>query len=194
MIIPSPHTGIKPKIGPNVFVAPTATIIGDVEIGEGSNIWFGAVIRGDVCTIKIGKNVSIQDNCVIHSEAGTTCIIGDNIIMGHKAIVHGPCTVANNVMIGLGSTVLAGTKIGEGAMIAAGAVARKEVRAKTLVMGIPAIEKKELNAEEVEGTIQNSKFYMNNGQKFIEKGYNHPGIEEFQESEEEYVLGNTSLQ
>jgi carbonic anhydrase/acetyltransferase-like protein (isoleucine patch superfamily) len=180
MIIPSPHTGIKPKIGNNVFIAPTATIIGDVTINDGSNIWYGAVIRGDVCTIKIGKNVSVQDNCVIHSEAGTTCTIGDNIIMGHKAIVHGPCTIGNNVMVGLGSTVLAGSQVGDGAMIAAGAVARKEVRAKTLVMGIPAVEKKTLTDEEVEGTIQNSEFYMKNGKKFIEQGYNHPGIEEFQ--------------
>ena len=180
MIIPSPHTGIKPRIGLNVFIAPTATIIGDVTIGEGSNIWFGAVIRGDVCSIKIGKNVSVQDNCVIHSETGSTCTIGDNIIMGHKAIVHGPCIVGNNIMIGLGSIVLQGSQIGDGAMIAAGAVARKEVKSRALMMGIPAIEKKEVTEEEVEGTILNAKFYANNGKKFIEAGHNHPGIEEFQ--------------
>jgi carbonic anhydrase/acetyltransferase-like protein (isoleucine patch superfamily) len=183
MIIPSPHTGKRPRISPLAFIAPTATIIGDVTIEEGVNIWYGAVIRGDVCTIKIGKNTSIQDNCVVHSEEGTTCTIGDHIIIGHKALVHGECSVGRGTMVGMASVIMQNTIVGEEVIIAAGALARKEVPARTLIAGIPAVVKKELNKEEIEKTYQNARFYANNGKKYREAGYNHPGIDEF------YVIG-----
>jgi len=100
MIIPSPVNGIKPKISPKAFIAPNATIIGDVTIEAGANIWYGAVLRGDTCSIKIGKNTSIQDNCVLHSQAGTECVIEDHVIVGHSAMIHGPCVVERCSLIG----------------------------------------------------------------------------------------------
>jgi carbonic anhydrase/acetyltransferase-like protein (isoleucine patch superfamily) len=179
MIIPSPHTGIKPRISPKAFVAPTATIIGDVVIEEGANIWFGAVLRGDVCAIRVGKNTSVQDNCILHSEIGTTCMVKDHIIMGHSSIVHGPCTIGSKAMIGIASTVLQRSTVGTGTMIGAGAVAKGEISEKSLMLGIPAILKRPVSDEEIEGTYNNALFYANNGQKFREAGHNHPSIEAF---------------
>ena len=91
--MPSPRTGKKPNIHESAFIAPTATIIGDVTIGEGTNVWFGAIIRGDWGTIKIGKNTSIQENVTIHIKMGTTAIIGNDCIIGHHAMIHGPAEI-----------------------------------------------------------------------------------------------------
>ncbi len=179
MIISSPHTGKKPRISPDAFVAPNATIIGDVTIEAGANIWYGAVLRGDVCEIRVGKNTSIQDNCVLHSEVGTKCIVGDNCIVGHMAMIHGPCEIGDFTMIGLKSTVLQNTTVGRGALLAGGAVARKVVKDNCLYVGIPASFKKELGDKHIDHVKSNALFYADNGKKFREAGFNHPNIEEF---------------
>lgn len=181
-IFASPHTGKKPRISPNAFVAETATIIGDVIIESGANIWYGALIRGDYCTIKIGKNTSIQDNCVVHSEAGTTCIIKDNIVVGHCAIVHGPCTVEDNCLIGINSVVLQNTTVGMGCVIAAGAIARKQIAPMSMMVGTPAVLKKTLTKDDMSEAEMAAKAYAQNGKKFREAGRNHPGIEEFMDA------------
>ncbi len=179
MIIPSPVTGVKPKISPKAFIAPTATIIGDVNIEAGANIWYGAVLRGDNCSIKIGKNTSIQDNCVLHSQAGTECIVKDHVIMGHSAMIHGPCVVECCSLIGISSTILQGTTVGTGAIVAGGATARNEIPPLTLVVGTPAKPKKNLPESIIAKNEQAAIDYVNNAKKFIEGGQNHPGLEPY---------------
>ena len=134
--MPSPRTGKKPQIHESVFIAPTAVIIGDVSLDQGTNIWFGAVLRGDWGTIKIGKNTSIQENVTIHNEIGSTVEIGDDCIIGHHAMIHGPCTIENGCVIGIGSNVLHRSIVREGAQIGAGAVlVNKEIPQRTLAVG-----------------------------------------------------------
>ncbi len=114
-----PFNGIHPKIGKNVFLAENAVIIGDVEIGDNSNIWYGVVIRGDVNYIRVGKNTNIQDGTVVHvgRDDGPT-IIGDNITIGHLCLIHA-CTIKNNAFIGMHSTILDYANIGEYSFIGA---------------------------------------------------------------------------
>ncbi len=130
---------IIPKIHPKAFIAPTAVIIGDVEIAEGVSIWDGAVIRGDVSYIKIGKNSNIQDNAVIHVSHDIPTIIGENVTVGHLAMVHA-ATIENNVIIGINAVVLDNAVIGEGSIVGAGAVVtpNTKIPPKSLVLGIPA--------------------------------------------------------
>ena len=135
--------GKTPKIGKNVFVAWNATIIGDVEIGDNSSIWFGAVIRGDMAPIRIGCNTSIQDNCTVHTDMGITCSIGDNVTVGHNAVVHS-CTVEEKSLVGLGANILNRAVIKTGSIVAAGSVVREGqvVGPFELVTGVPAVVKK----------------------------------------------------
>ena len=178
-IFPSPVNGKVPRISPSAFIAETAVIIGNVTIGAGSNIWYRAVLRGDYCSLIIGKNTSIQDNVTIHSEKDTTLEIKDNVIIGNNAMVHGPGVVESNVMIAIHSTVLANTIVGEGAIIAAGATARKEVPARTMVVGTPATVKKELSDDDVQNTITDAEIYVANAESFLDAGKNHPDLEQY---------------
>ncbi len=143
--------GKTPKIGKNVFIAPTATIIGDVEIQDNSSIWYGAVLRGDTEAIKVGRNTNIQDNCTVHADPGWPAIIGDRVTVGHNAVVHG-CTVEDDSLIGINAVVLNGVRIGSGAIIGAGAVVkeRQVIGPYQLAMGVPAAVKKDLGADIVE--------------------------------------------
>ncbi|MFW9938862.1 MAG: gamma carbonic anhydrase family protein [Candidatus Thorarchaeota archaeon] len=169
IIIPSPRTGKEPNIHESVYIAPTAVIIGDVSIGEGSNIWFGAILRGDWGTIIIGKNTSIQENVTIHNEVGSTVTIGDDCIVGHHSMIHGPCTIENGCVIGIGSNVLHRSKVGEGSQIGAGAVlVNKEIPPRCLALGIPANVKKELPSSGKLIGAKTSKLYVKNGAAFKE--------------------------
>ena len=127
-----------PTLHDSVFVAPGATVLGDVSIGEDSGVWFGAVIRGDTERITIGKRTNVQDLCVIHADPGLPCTIGDGVTLGHGAIVHG-AVVHDNVMIGIRATVLNGATIGAGSIIAAGSLVTEgtEIPPDSLVMGVP---------------------------------------------------------
>lgn len=169
IIIPSPRNGKVPEIHENAFIAPTATIIGDVIIKEGANIWFGAVLRGDWGAIRIGKNTSVQENVTIHNAVGSSAIIGDNCIIGHHAMIHGPTEIGNGCLIGIGANVLQNTKLGEGVLIGAGAVAvNMEIPERTLVVGVPAKIKKQLPSK---GTLIGARTtgeYAENGRKFKE--------------------------
>ncbi len=114
-----------PMIHPSVFVAPTAVIIGDVEIAEGASVWFGAVLRGDMAHIRIGAGTSIQDNCTLHTDIDTPVSIGTGVTVGHNAVVHG-CTIEANCLVGMGALVLNRARILSGSIIAAGSVVRQE--------------------------------------------------------------------
>jgi carbonic anhydrase/acetyltransferase-like protein (isoleucine patch superfamily) len=145
-----PYAEKKPLIHPSAFIAPTAVIIGDVEIGEGASVWFGAVIRADLAPIRIGVRTNIQDNCIIHVDMDTPTHIGDGVTIGHNAVVHG-CTIEDNCLIGMGALVLNRARIESDTIVAAGAVVTEESRIGpgVLVAGTPATVKKSLGASGV---------------------------------------------
>ncbi len=140
MAIVKKLNGISPKIDKNVFLAENCVIIGDVEIGKNSNIWYNAVLRGDVNYIRVGKNVNIQDNVVVHcTYQKYPTIIKDNVSIGHSAVIHA-CTIENNVLIGMGAIVMDNAVIGENSLIAAGSVVVPNtiVEPNSVYAGIPA--------------------------------------------------------
>ncbi len=136
----------KPVIGQNVFIAPTATIIGDVEIKDGASIWYGVVIRGDADKIRIGRNTNIQDNCTIHTDEGLPAIIGNRVSVGHNAVIHG-CSIEDECLIGIHAVVLNGAKVMSGSVVAAGSVVTEgqHVGPLHLVAGMPAKLKRVLS-------------------------------------------------
>lgn len=179
IIMPSPR-GEKPQIHETAYIAPTAVIIGDVTIGEWSNVWFGAVLRGDQGPIKIGKNTSIQENVTIHIETGTSVIIGSKCIIGHHAMIHGPVEIGDGCLIGIGSNVLHNTKMYEGSMIAAGAViTNKEIPARQLWAGVPAKFLKKLPEEEEFIGEKTAGDYVNYGKDFKEFFEKNPEFTKF---------------
>lgn len=145
-----PFDGISPTIHPEAFVAPNATIIGQVTLGKGSSLWFGVVARGDINTITIGTDSNIQDGTVIHvGRLRHPTVIGDRVTVGHNCIIHG-CTLEDDAFVGMGATVLDGAVVESGGMVAAGALVtpNKRVRAGELWMGNPARMMRELTDAE----------------------------------------------
>ncbi len=167
MIIP--YKGTSPKIEKGVFIASSADIIGNVEIGEDSSIWFGAVIRGDVNSIHIGKNTSIQDLSMVHvthytkedKSDGYATYIGDNVTVGHKVMLHG-CVIGNACLIGMSATILDGAIIGQESLVGAGSLVtqNKIFPPRSLIMGSPAKVVRELSDEEVESLYLSAKNYV----------------------------------
>lgn len=142
--------GKTPRVGKNCFLAETAVLIGDVEIGDDCSIWYGAVLRGDVNPIRIGNGVNIQDNAVLHTLYEKSVVeLGDDVSVGHNATVHG-AKVGCGSLVGMGSVLLDYVEVGEGALVAAGAVVspRTIVPARTLWAGVPARQVKELTEEQ----------------------------------------------
>lgn len=140
-----------PKISEKAFVAPNATVIGDVVIEEGASIWFGAVLRGDIDKIRIGKNTSIQDNTVIHVTGGKyPTIVGENVIVGHGCILHG-CTIKEGALIGMGAVVMDDVEIGKNSIVAAGAVVvpHTKIPDNSVVAGVPAKIIREVGEEDL---------------------------------------------
>jgi carbonic anhydrase/acetyltransferase-like protein (isoleucine patch superfamily) len=155
------YNGMKPKIGKNVFIAPTAVIIGNVHIMDNVNIWYGTVVRGDRDTITIGSNTNIQDNCTVHIDPGYPVVIGGDVTVAHRAVVHG-CTIEDFSLIGIGAIVLNGAVIKQGSVVGSGAVVREEqvVGPYHLVAGVPASIKKELDETIIEKNLRSSRNYM----------------------------------
>ncbi len=143
------YKNVTPKLPKSVFIAPNAAVIGDVEIGEDSSVWFNSVIRGDVHRIRVGERTNIQDGSVLHVTYQRWALeIGDNVTVGHGAILHG-CTISSNCLIGMGARVLDGARVGEFSLVAAGSLVLQggKVPSNTLVAGVPAIVKRDLTAE-----------------------------------------------
>ncbi len=157
-----PVKDINPQFGKNCFLAPNATICGDVIMGDDCSVWFNAVVRGDVNSIRIGNKVNIQDGAVIHctyqnlpaGQAGTKVNLGNNVSVGHNAIVHG-CTVHDNVLIGMGAIVMDNVEIGSNTIIAAGAVVTEgtKVPSGCIFAGVPAKKVKDISEELISGEI-----------------------------------------
>jgi len=144
------HHGIAPQIDPSVFLAPSACVIGDVQIGEKSSLWFNVLVRGDVNYIRIGKRTNIQDGTVIHVTHKThPTVIGDDVSVGHSVTLHG-CNVQNGCLIGIGAILLDGVDVGESSMVAAGSLLTPgtKIPPRSLVMGRPAKVKKVLTEAE----------------------------------------------
>jgi gamma-carbonic anhydrase len=164
------YNGIRPRIGENVFLAPGVVVLGDVEIGDGSNLWFYTVARGDVQGIKIGRKTNIQDHCMLHVTGGRFPLnIGDGVIVGHRAVLHG-CTVHDNALIGIGALVLDGSVVEEGAIVAAGAVVTPGsiIPSNRVAVGIPARATREPTADERASHQQNLSRYHEYGRLFHE--------------------------
>lgn len=150
-----PVNGVSPQMGQDCYVAPNATIVGDVQMGDQCSIWFNAVVRGDVNSIRIGNKVNVQDGAVIHCTfERTQAIIGNNVSIGHNAIVHG-CVIDNNVLIGMGAIVMDNARIGSNSIIAAGAVVLENtvVEPGSIYAGVPAKKVKDVSQELIHGEI-----------------------------------------
>ena len=158
--------GIMPEIDESVFVAESADIIGDVKIGKNSSVWYNTVLRGDEHAIRIGKNTNIQDGTVVHVGLDVDTVIGDNVTVGHNALVHG-CKIGNNSLVGMGAIVLNGAEIGEFCMIGAGALVtqNKKFPDGMLIIGSPAKAVRELTEEEKQSLIKSADDYCANAQK-----------------------------
>lgn len=144
------HKGVKPRLGKDVFLAPGVILVGDVEIGDRSNLWFYTVARGDVFPVRIGRDTNIQDQCMLHVSGGKFALnIGDRVIVGHRVVLHG-CAIHNDVLVGIGALVLDGAVVEQGAIVAAGAVVAPGtvIPANTVAVGIPAQPKREVTDQE----------------------------------------------
>ena len=158
---------IKPKIHENTFIANSADIIGNVEIFENVSIWFGAVLRGDVEKIVVGKNSNIQDNSTVHTDFGIPCIIGENVTVGHNVVLHS-CNISDNVIIGMGSTILNGAKIAKNCLVGANSLVthKLEYEEGVLILGNPAKIVRMLTDEEIEHIIKNANHYVENAKRY----------------------------
>jgi carbonic anhydrase/acetyltransferase-like protein (isoleucine patch superfamily) len=164
-----PYDGKSPRLGARVFVAENATLIGDVDLGDDASIWYGAVLRGDVHSIRIGARTNIQDNCVLHVTNGTHPIdIAEEVTIGHGVIAHG-CKIDRGALIGMGSRVLDGAHVGELALIGAGALVGEgmEIPPRTLAVGVPAKVKRDLTIDEVVRLEQSWRHYIEYKEKYL---------------------------
>ena len=153
-----------PTIHPSAFVAPQATVLGDITIGAHSSVFFGAVARAEYAPITIGANTNIQDNCVLHTDPAFPLTVGDGVTVGHSAILHG-CTVEENALIGMGAIVLNGAVIGKNSIIAAGALIPQNsvIPENSLVIGTPGKVRRAVTAEEIEANRHSAEEYIEVG-------------------------------
>ena len=153
--------GKSPVTHEKCFIAEGCRIIGDVTIDEDSSVWFNSIVRGDVCSIRIGKKTNIQDSSVLHGDTGTGLTIGDGVTVGHRAILHG-CIIGNDTLIGMGAIILDGSVIGSNCIIGAGALITSNtvIPDGSLVLGMPGSIKRQLNESEIESVRQNAQRYV----------------------------------
>ncbi|MFM7230225.1 MAG: gamma carbonic anhydrase family protein [Cyanobacteriota bacterium] len=148
----------KPRLDEAAWVAPSAVVMGDVAVEAGVSIWPTAVLRGDLCPIRVGRDSNVQDGAVLHGDPGEPVQIGCEVTIGHRAVVHG-ATIGDGALIGIGAVVLNGVTVGEGALVAAGSVVMKDVPAGVLVAGVPAVIKRELTGETIEAQRVHARRY-----------------------------------
>jgi len=177
------YRGKVPKIHHSAFVAPTAVLIGDIEIGEESSIWFGVVLRGDNGPIRIGARTSVQDNSVIHVSEGNQTIIGDGCTIGHCVTME-DCTIGNGALVGSNAVVLNEAVVGEQALIAAGAVvgAKANIPPRVVAAGQPAVVKKELIGDALHWVERGSHEYVELSRSYLHHGIGDPEMHELAET------------
>ncbi|MDQ7037644.1 MAG: gamma carbonic anhydrase family protein [Aquificota bacterium] len=162
MALIKPWRGTYPRIHPTVYLSENVCVIGDVEIGEDSSVWFGTVIRGDVNYIRIGKRTNIQDNSVVHVTHETApTIIGDNVTVGHRVVLHG-CVLGNNILVGMGAVIMDGVEIEDYVLVGAGALVtpKKRIPSGVLVAGVPARIVRDLKDEEIKLIEESAENYV----------------------------------
>jgi len=163
-----PYRGVMPTIHEDAFVAPNASVIGDVRVGADASLWFGAVLRGDVMPIHIGARTSIQDNSVVHATGGwSDTVVGEDCVVGHGVILHG-CTVGNRVLVGMGAIVLDFAEIGDDVVLGAGAVVtpRTKIPSGVLALGQPAKPVRDLRDEDRMGILAGVQIYVDKAREY----------------------------
>ncbi len=150
-----------PKVSESAYIAPSADIIGEVTLGDNTSIWPHATLRGDMASITIGDDSNIQDNSVVHVNTGLPTVVGNNVTVGHSAVLHG-CTVGDNCLIGMGAILLDGSVIGENSIVGAGALVtpNKVFPPRSMIIGSPAKAIRELTDEEIERVRDNGERYV----------------------------------
>ena len=160
--------GVSPTLGKDAWVADSAQVIGNVEMAEGANVWFGTVIRGDgEDAVRIGRGSNVQDGCVLHSDPGKPLVLGEKVSVGHMVMLHG-CTIGDGTLIAIGAVVLNGAKIGKNSIVGAGALVTegKEFPDGSMIMGSPAKLMRELGPEQIAGLPRIADHYMANAKRF----------------------------
>ena len=154
-------------VGSGHFIAPNAAVIGKVTMHENSSVWFSCVLRGDADSIEIGAGSNIQDGTVIHADPGFPTVVGENVTVGHNAMLHG-CTIGDGSLVGINAVVLNGAKVGKGCLIGANALVTEgmEIPDGSLVLGSPAKIRSQLNAEQQLGLMHNADHYIGNAARF----------------------------
>lgn len=159
--------GVAPRLADSAWVADSAQVIGNVVLGEGSSVWFGAVLRGDTETITLGAGSNIQDGSVLHADLGFPMTVGANVTVGHQVMLHG-CTIGDESLIGIGATVLNGAKIGKNCLVGAGSLVTegKEFPDGSMIIGSPARVVKSLTSEQIEGLRLSAHHYIVNAERY----------------------------
>jgi len=159
--------GMAPQISDTAWVADSAQVMGDVVLAEDASVWFGAVIRGDMDHIRIGKRTNIQDLSVLHADVGMPLTLGDDVTVGHQVMLHG-CTIGDGSLIGIGAIVLNGAKIGKGCLVGAGSLVTegKEFPDGSMIIGSPAKAVRQLTPEQLEGLLHSAEHYVGNARRY----------------------------
>ena len=159
--------GVAPVVPASAWVADSAEVLGQVEIGEDASIWFGAVVRGDTDRISIGTGTNIQDTSVLHADRGVPLTIGNHVTVGHQVMLHG-CTIGDESLIGIGAVVLNGAKIGKNCLVGAGSLVTegKEFPDGSMILGSPAKVVRQLTPEQIEGLRRSARHYVENARRF----------------------------
>ncbi len=154
----SPTYWPAPDLCAAAFIAPNATAVGQISMGEGSSLWYGAILRGDIAQIQVGAHTNIQDGAILHGDPGQPTILEDYVTVGHRAVIHS-AYIERGSLIGIGAVILNGVRIGAGSIIGAGAVVSKSVPPHTLWVGVPAKQMREVLSEEAATLIEHAQRY-----------------------------------
>lgn len=159
--------GRRPDIADSAWVADSAQVIGDVTLGEGASVWFGAIARGDSDRIVVGAGSNIQDGCVLHADDGLPLVVGERVTVGHQVMLHG-CTIGDESLIGIGATVLNGARIGRNCLVGAGSLVTegKEFPDGSMILGTPAKVVRQLTPEQMDGLRKSAQHYMDNARGY----------------------------
>lgn len=176
MEIPPQTLTVAPSLHPSVFVARGAQVVGDVRLAAEVSVWYNAVLRGDINYIAVGERSNIQDGSVLHVENDLPCVLMDNVVVGHRVVLHG-CTVESACLIGMGAVVLSGSRIGRGSIIAAGAVVKENaiVEPFSLMAGVPARLVRQLPESSMAATVEWAGKYAEVARLHLARGLSEPG-------------------